>query len=30
MAGKANPAVLPAGSTVSVRMQQPVTVTVEK
>jgi hypothetical protein len=30
MAGKANPAVLAAGSTVSVRMQQPVTVSVEK
>ena len=30
MAGKANPAILAAGSTVSVRMQQPVTVSVEK
>jgi hypothetical protein len=30
MAGKPNPAVLAAGSTVSVRVQQPVTVTVEK
>lgn len=30
MAGKPNPAVLAAGSTVSVRMQQPVTVSVEK
>lgn len=30
MAGDRNPAVLNAGSTVSVRMQQPVTVTVEK
>ena len=30
MAGGRNPAVLPAGTTVSVRMQQPVTVTVEK
>ena len=30
MAGNRNPAVLPAGSTVSVRVQQPVTVTVEK
>lgn len=30
MAGTRNAAVLPAGSTVSVRMQQPVTVTVEK
>lgn len=30
MAGDRQPAVLPAGSTVSVRVQQPVTVTVEK
>jgi hypothetical protein len=30
MAGNRNPAVLPAGSTVNVRVQQPVTVTVEK
>jgi hypothetical protein len=30
MAGNRNPAVLPAGTTVSVRMQQPVTVTVEQ
>ena len=30
MAGGRNPAVLPAGTTVSVRVQQPVTVTVEK
>jgi hypothetical protein len=30
MAGERNPALLPAGTTVSVRMQQPVTVTVEK
>jgi hypothetical protein len=30
MAGDRNPALLPAGTTVSVRMQQPVTVTVEK
>jgi hypothetical protein len=30
MAGGRNPAILPAGSTVSVRVQQPVTVTVEK
>lgn len=30
MAGDRNPAVLPVGSTVSVRMQQPVTVTIEK
>jgi hypothetical protein len=30
MAGQRNPAVLPAGTTVSVRVQQPVTVTVEK
>ena len=30
MAGERNPAVLPAGTTVSVRVQQPVTVTVEK
>jgi hypothetical protein len=30
MAGQRNPAVLTAGTTVSVRMQQPVTVTVEK
>jgi hypothetical protein len=30
MSGNRNPAVLPAGSTVSVRVQQPVTVTVEK
>jgi hypothetical protein len=30
MAGNRNPAVLPAGTTVSVRVQQPVTVTVEK
>jgi hypothetical protein len=30
MAGQRNAAVLPAGTTVSVRMQQPVTVTVEK
>jgi hypothetical protein len=30
MAGERNPAVLPVGSTVSVRMQQPVTVTIEK
>lgn len=30
MAGKANPAVLAGGSTVSVRMQQPVTVSIEK
>ena len=30
MAGGRNPAVLPAGTTVSVRMQQPITVTVEK
>jgi hypothetical protein len=30
MAGGRNPAVLPAGSTVTVRMQQPVTVTVEE
>jgi hypothetical protein len=30
MAGKPNPAVLAAGSTVSVRMQQPVTISVEK
>jgi hypothetical protein len=30
MAGGRNPAVLTAGSTVSVRVQQPVTVTVEK
>ena len=30
MAGGRNPAVLPAGTTVSVRMQQPVTVSVEK
>jgi hypothetical protein len=30
MAGNRQPAVLPAGSTVSVRVQQPVTVTVEK
>lgn len=30
MSGNRNPAVLPAGTTVSVRVQQPVTVTVEK
>ena len=30
MAGNRQPAVLPAGSTVSVRVQQPVTVTIEK
>jgi hypothetical protein len=30
MAGNRNPAVLPAGTTVSVRVQQPVSVTVEK
>jgi hypothetical protein len=30
MAGSQQPAVLPAGSTVSVRVQQPVSVTVEK
>ena len=30
MASERNPAILPAGTTVSVRMQQPVTVTVEK
>lgn len=30
MAGNRNPAILPAGTTVSVRVQQPVTVTVEK
>jgi hypothetical protein len=30
MAGGRNPAILPAGTTVSVRVQQPVTVTVEK
>ena len=30
MAGGRNPAVLPAGTTVSVRIQQPVSVTVEK
>jgi hypothetical protein len=30
MAGDRNPAVLPAGTTVNVRVQQPVTVTVEK
>ena len=30
MAGGRNPAVLPAGTTVSVRVQQPVTVTVDK
>jgi len=30
MAGQRSPAILPAGSTVSVRVQQPVTVTVEK
>ena len=30
MAGDRQPALLPAGSTVSVRIQQPVTVTVEK
>jgi uncharacterized protein YcfJ len=30
MAGERNPAVLNAGTTVSVRMQQPVSVTVEK
>jgi hypothetical protein len=30
MAGDRNPAVLTAGTTVTVRMQQPVTVTVEK
>jgi hypothetical protein len=30
MAGDRQPAVLPAGTTVSVRVQQPVTVTVEK
>jgi hypothetical protein len=30
MAGGRNPAILPAGATVNVRVQQPVTVTVEK